>query len=68
MDLMMGKHEPKIPDDLMPLEEAAALIAVNPRTLQNRAAKGEIPKWKQSPKGKPFFSRADLMAGFVKYG
>jgi len=65
---MMAKHRPKIPTDLLPLEEAAKLIAVNPRTLQNRASKGEIPKWKRSPKGKPFFSKADLMAGFVRYG
>lgn len=64
----MARHKPKIPDDLMPLEEAAKVWGVSPRTLQNKASRGEIRKYKITQKSKPFFSKADLMAEFVRYG
>ena len=64
----MGRHAPKVPDDLMPLEEAAKFLGIAPGTLKNRSVKGRIRKWKITPGSKPFYSREDLLGMFHQVG
>ena len=78
----MGKHEPKMPDDLMSVKAAAEFLGLDERTIRNRCCNGTYPYWR-NPISKPeenpndvkrrntgimMISRSDLLKGFVKYG
>lgn len=62
----MGKHKPKIPDDLMSVKAAAEWMGLTVKTIQNWIAAGRLPYWEVF--GVRMISRSDLLMGAVRYG